>query len=473
MVTGTDELSLHILQRLKLKDIKVKDIPAEFGISLDQAKRLSRLSNILIASEENLTVDSFHKIQKLGIKALWLNELFKAKDYDGLDEILSSVDENTTRDLLKKLIASLEAKRERVREFQEDVSYEINRIEREKQSAEIRLDRVNKLKQTLETSVEEFNVYPVEIRNFLLEHVGVNNNEIGFGNEVGLKDGKRFVLIKRLDSLFKKKLTNNGCLYYDKWKYVNIIVDLDKFAKEVEQRMKKGWNLKWDYETEHKRSKGRYWVTDDPYYTNKNNTSLVNNNIMDEIKTLEEEVLKTEKEIKKAERRIKKLRKEKVSSFLEAAEASNTLSAREIARHAKVQTKIGRWLFSRGYTRVCFELVLPDNRRADVIGVNEEGKIVIVEVKVSKNDFKQDKKWGEYIKYCDEFYFGSDERLDIHASDEYEKRIDEEGAGFLYVDGRRVEVWEEDRMVHKDVVDREKNIKNIGVALTKKILYGY
>jgi len=472
MITGTDELSLRILERLKAKDIKVKDIPGEYPISLDQAKRLSRLANVHTAAQENLTVDSYQKIKSLGIKALWLNELFKRKDYEGLEEILSSVDVNTSRELLKKLISSLEFKRERVREVQESTSREIEMIEREKQAAQARIDRVNKLKATLESSVEEFNVYSEEVRDFLLEHVGINN-EVGIHKE-SLKNGKRFVLIKRIDSLFKKKLQNEvGCLFYDKWDYVNVITDLERFASEVEKRLKKGWNVRWDFETEDKRSKGRYWVNDDPYYSNRNNTSLVNNNIMDEIKTLEEEVSKTEKEIKKAERRIRKLRKEKVASFMEAAEASNQLSAREIAQHARVQAKIGRWLFSRGYTRVCFEFVLPDNRRADVIAVNEIGEIVIVEVKVSKNDFKQDKKWGDYIKYCDKFYFASDVELDIFARDEYKERIERQGAGFLYVEGRKVEIWQEDALLHNDVVDKEKNIVNIGVALTKKILYGY
>ena len=40
LLTGTDPLSLEILDSLS-GGMKVKDIPNSFGVSLDQAKRLS------------------------------------------------------------------------------------------------------------------------------------------------------------------------------------------------------------------------------------------------------------------------------------------------------------------------------------------------------------------------------------------------------------------------------------------------
>lgn len=39
-----------------------------------------------------------------------------------------------------------------------------------------------------------------------------------------------------------------------------------------------------------------------------------------------------------------------------------------------------------------------------MIGYNEE-KIILIEVKSSKEDYRQDHKWTEYLPYCDEFYF--------------------------------------------------------------------
>lgn len=52
------------------------------------------------------------------------------------------------------------------------------------------------------------------------------------------------------------------------------------------------------------------------------------------------------------------------------------------------------------------EVHLANGRRADIMAVNGKGRIVIVEVKTSAEDFRADKKWHDYLEYCDGFYFG-------------------------------------------------------------------
>ena len=54
------------------------------------------------------------------------------------------------------------------------------------------------------------------------------------------------------------------------------------------------------------------------------------------------------------------------------------------------------------------ELVLPDGRRADVVGVSATGAISIVEIKSSVADFRADHKWADYRAYCDKLYFAVD-----------------------------------------------------------------
>jgi hypothetical protein len=44
-------------------------------------------------------------------------------------------------------------------------------------------------------------------------------------------------------------------------------------------------------------------------------------------------------------------------------------------------------------------------RRVDVIGLNREGRFVIVEIKTSVADFRADAKWPDYLPWCDAFYF--------------------------------------------------------------------
>jgi len=63
-----------------------------------------------------------------------------------------------------------------------------------------------------------------------------------------------------------------------------------------------------------------------------------------------------------------------------------------------------RHLVDLGYA-VLTEFSLANQRRADVIGLHENGEFVIVEVKVSVADFRGDSKWPEYETFCDQLYF--------------------------------------------------------------------
>ena len=54
---------------------------------------------------------------------------------------------------------------------------------------------------------------------------------------------------------------------------------------------------------------------------------------------------------------------------------------------------------------VLVEFRLQSKRRVDVIGMNNAGKFMIVEIKSSMNDFRSDKKWYEYKPYADQLYF--------------------------------------------------------------------
>jgi hypothetical protein len=51
------------------------------------------------------------------------------------------------------------------------------------------------------------------------------------------------------------------------------------------------------------------------------------------------------------------------------------------------------------------EVALPNGRRADIMAVGPRGQIAIVEVKSGIEDFRTDHKWGDYLPFCDMFYF--------------------------------------------------------------------
>jgi hypothetical protein len=54
------------------------------------------------------------------------------------------------------------------------------------------------------------------------------------------------------------------------------------------------------------------------------------------------------------------------------------------------------------------EFPLKARRRADIIALSDAGEIVIVEVKSGRADFQSDRKWPEYLEFCDRFFFAVD-----------------------------------------------------------------
>jgi hypothetical protein len=79
-------------------------------------------------------------------------------------------------------------------------------------------------------------------------------------------------------------------------------------------------------------------------------------------------------------------------------------------------------LFARNDIWCLPEMPLRCGRRADLMGIDVKGRIVIVEIKVSRADLLSDAKWPDYLDYCDRFYWGLPPELD---------RVPLEGEAFL------------------------------------------
>ena len=63
-----------------------------------------------------------------------------------------------------------------------------------------------------------------------------------------------------------------------------------------------------------------------------------------------------------------------------------------------------RLMADMGYAPL-LEVGLPNGRRADVMALGPRGEIVICEVKSGVEDYRVDRKWGEYAPFCDAFFF--------------------------------------------------------------------
>lgn len=69
-------------------------------------------------------------------------------------------------------------------------------------------------------------------------------------------------------------------------------------------------------------------------------------------------------------------------------------------------------LFARNDIWCLSEMPLRSNRRADLMGIDAKGHLVIVEIKVSRADLLGDGKWTDYLDHCDRFYWGLVPHLD-------------------------------------------------------------
>ena len=85
-----------------------------------------------------------------------------------------------------------------------------------------------------------------------------------------------------------------------------------------------------------------------------------------------------------------------------------------------------RLLIAMGYAPL-LEVGLPNGRRADLMAVSPKGRIAICEVKSGLEDYRADRKWGEYLPFCDAFYFA--------VAPEFPQAILPEGPGLIVADG--------------------------------------
>lgn len=68
---------------------------------------------------------------------------------------------------------------------------------------------------------------------------------------------------------------------------------------------------------------------------------------------------------------------------------------------------VARALADRGCGTLA-EVPLPGGRRADLMALTARGEFLIVEVKSCLEDFRADRKWPDYLAWCDRFYFAVD-----------------------------------------------------------------
>ena len=119
------------------------------------------------------------------------------------------------------------------------------------------------------------------------------------------------------------------------------------------------------------------------------------------------------------------------TTFDSAPTALAAPKASDVARGiARLFARNGIWCLS--------EVALKNGRRADLMGIDAKGLIVIVEIKVARGDLLGDTKWPDYLDFCDRFYWGASPDLDRAPLDSEAYRPDD--TGVIVADGYDAEI---------------------------------
>ena len=127
-------------------------------------------------------------------------------------------------------------------------------------------------------------------------------------------------------------------------------------------------------------------------------------------------------------------------------------------------------LFARNDIWCLSEMPLRSNRRADLMGIDPKGQIVIVEIKVSKTDLLGDAKWPDYLDHCDRFYWGLAAKLDRACMETEAFRP--ECCGLIVADGYDAEIIRPAPTRPLNAARRKAEIERLGRAALRRHLIG-
>ena len=123
-------------------------------------------------------------------------------------------------------------------------------------------------------------------------------------------------------------------------------------------------------------------------------------------------------------------------------------------------------LFARNDIWCLPEMPLRSNRRADLMGIDAKGHLVIVEIKVSKADLMSDAKWTDYLDHCDRFYWGLAAHLDRACMET--KAFRPERCGLMVADGYDAEILRPAPTVPLNAARRKAEIERLARAALRR-----
>ena len=123
---------------------------------------------------------------------------------------------------------------------------------------------------------------------------------------------------------------------------------------------------------------------------------------------------------------------------LSSAVADPALTAAADEQTARAVARGISRLFARNDIWCLPEMPLRSGRRADLMGIDAKGHVIIVEIKVSRADLLGDGKWTDYLDHCDRFFWGLHPTLDRACMETAAFRP--ETCGLIVADGYDAEI---------------------------------
>ena len=124
-------------------------------------------------------------------------------------------------------------------------------------------------------------------------------------------------------------------------------------------------------------------------------------------------------------------------------------------------------LFARNDIWCVPEMMLKGGRRADLMGIDARGQVIIVEIKVSKADLLGDAKWPDYLDHCDRFYWGLAAHLDRAVMETEVFRPGD--CGIIVADGYDAEILRPAPLVPMAAARRKVEVERLARAALRRL----
>ena len=123
-------------------------------------------------------------------------------------------------------------------------------------------------------------------------------------------------------------------------------------------------------------------------------------------------------------------------------------------------------MFARNDIWCLSEMPLRNNRRADLMGIDAKGHVIIVEIKVARSDLLGDSKWADYLDFCDRFFWAVPPDLDRSPLESEGYQPDD--CGVIVADGYDAEILRPAPLIPLAAARRKVEVERLARAALRR-----